>query len=505
MPAPSLNPFPLDIGTKQDSWDKRQLLQYLDPSLKITAAELNKIVRALEYLYGNVTVSDYQGNVPATFLRANIDFNDPIGTPITKVRDFINGMPNHVIPNGYEQWFFTNRAVLTNDQGQSTPGGRHFAIIAEYYLLTKKIPPVDGVASIGTGGTQITTADLIKLYERDSRSAEPVEYDLGDIGTSEIWDAANESGPRPTPNTVTTLFRAIQGGTEKIWLYIGGQEEVGTGYPVTDANDYREISSDGSGMDPEPPSSDVRILPYEFIVDEMLTDQARQSMQNIIFVEKAHEDPSLNFPPGETRTYAYYQLRSNATKTESLSDYRLISAPWANETAPELTPDELEGIQNANNLNAANPAATMDDLPPPFDPTQIENAIQDLEDNKQDNLGFTPENVANKGGLSTPSPTTYPTTQEVADALEDKVDKVTTGNQERVYAVGIDNDQKMMSTIEQYISPLETAIVSELTGATYTNNIATMPTGTIDKGRKYIDTSTGDVYEAFEDDHVVKK
>lgn len=328
MPAQSQNPFPLDIGTKEDSWDKLQLLQYLDPSLKITAAELNKIVRALEFLYGNITTGGYMGNVPATFRRANIDFNDPIGTPITKVRDFINGMPNHVIPNGYEQWFFTYRAVLTNDQGLSTPGGRHFAIIAEYYLLTKKIPPVNGVASIGTGGTQITTADLMKLYERDSRSAEPVEYDLGNIGTSEIWDAADGSGPRSTPNAVTTLFRAIQGGTEKIWLYIGAQEEVGTGYPVTDANDYREISSDGSGMDPEPPSSDFRILPYEFIIDEMLTDQARQNTNQIIFVEKAHEDPSLNFPQGETRTYAYYQLRSNSTKTGSLSDYRLVAAPY---------------------------------------------------------------------------------------------------------------------------------------------------------------------------------
>src|SRR5690554_5124119 len=47
----------------------------------------------------------------------------------------------------------------------------------------------------------------------------------------------------------------------------------------------------------------------------------------------------------------YYRWKDNATweKTEVAS-------------GSELTPDELDGIQNANNLNAANPAATMEDL-----------------------------------------------------------------------------------------------------------------------------------------------
>lgn len=51
MSATVPNPFPLNIGTKQDSWDKLQLLQYLDPSLKLSAAELNSIVQALNWLH----------------------------------------------------------------------------------------------------------------------------------------------------------------------------------------------------------------------------------------------------------------------------------------------------------------------------------------------------------------------------------------------------------------------------------------------------------------------
>src|SRR5690606_7387893 len=46
-----IDPFPLGIANKIDSWDKLQLLQYLDPSLKVPAAELNKIVQALNWLY----------------------------------------------------------------------------------------------------------------------------------------------------------------------------------------------------------------------------------------------------------------------------------------------------------------------------------------------------------------------------------------------------------------------------------------------------------------------
>lgn len=280
-------------------------------------------------LLGEITSGGYLGNVPSTFKTATIDFDDPIGTPITKVRDFINAMPNHVIPNGYAQWFRTYRAVLTNGSGLAVPagGGSHFAIITEYYLLTNKIPPVNGVVSIGTGGTQITTAALMKLYERDSRSAEPVEYDLGDIASDEIWDAVDGTGPRSVPNTVTTLFRAIQGGTEKIWLYIGGQEEVGTGYPVTDAGDYREISSDGSGMDPAPPSV-FTFHEYDDIA-AMQADQSNQTAGDLILVKDAGADTNITFEVGETRKQAMYK-RKGSVATDTIADYLLVAVPYGN-------------------------------------------------------------------------------------------------------------------------------------------------------------------------------
>src|SRR5690606_19879601 len=55
------NPFPLNIGSKSDSWEKLQLLANIDPEYKYTAAEWNIITQALNYLYENQA-----GSVPST-------------------------------------------------------------------------------------------------------------------------------------------------------------------------------------------------------------------------------------------------------------------------------------------------------------------------------------------------------------------------------------------------------------------------------------------------------
>ena len=47
----TLNPFPLNIVSKEDSWDKLQLMLNIDPKYKIPAAEFNKVIQALNYLY----------------------------------------------------------------------------------------------------------------------------------------------------------------------------------------------------------------------------------------------------------------------------------------------------------------------------------------------------------------------------------------------------------------------------------------------------------------------
>lgn len=90
-----------------------------------------------------------------------------------------------------------------------------------------------------------------------------------------------------------------------------------------------------------------------------------------------------------------------------------------NEIPDEFNPSEhdLDEFQNAS----ANPYARTSDIPPPFDPTYLEDEIADLSQNKQDNLGFIPENSENKAeALIDPNNTTYPTTKAVADAIANK-------------------------------------------------------------------------------------
>ena len=48
---PTDNPFPLSIGTKQDSWERTQLLAAVPGANNALASEFNKIIQALNFLY----------------------------------------------------------------------------------------------------------------------------------------------------------------------------------------------------------------------------------------------------------------------------------------------------------------------------------------------------------------------------------------------------------------------------------------------------------------------
>jgi len=236
------NPFPLDIADKVDSWEKLQLLENIDPTVKVTAAELTKMVKALEYLYTFLGGGDegISGNVPANFKNVVIDF-EAAGTTHAKVVAAINALPNTPLLPGSLQIIFTNRIVLTNEgitNGfQGTP---NYAVVREYFVITQKILPNQaGDLAIGTGGTTILNNGLQYFNTIDTRSYAPTENDLGDIGASDIWDAVDTTGPYSAPNGATILFIALQNGIQQIWLYIGDQEEIGLGTDPTSNNQYR--------------------------------------------------------------------------------------------------------------------------------------------------------------------------------------------------------------------------------------------------------------------------
>lgn len=249
-----VNPFPLDIPTKIDSWGKLALLQYIDPSLKLTADEINKMVQALEYLNNNIVTGGYTGNVPLKIKPVIVD-HGAAGTTAEKVKNALNAGANYPLADGYTQWLYTNRMVLTNGTGiSSTPGGPQYAVITEYFYLRKKIPLSGGVASLGVGGTEIAVSDLVPLPPIDTRNFAPQEFALGNIGSNTIHGAVSLGTDRSTPNTATIVFTATQDGVEKAWLYEGEQENVGSSFPAVTAGDFRLFPADGSGADPTPPT-----------------------------------------------------------------------------------------------------------------------------------------------------------------------------------------------------------------------------------------------------------
>ncbi len=265
------NPFPLNIGVKQDSWDKLQLLQHLDPSLKLYADELNKMVAALNYLYGNITVGEYSGNLPLSLQPLILDHSAE-GSTQEKAQLAINAMPRYVLQPGYAQWFYTERIVLSNGGGISaTDVSPRYAVITEYFLLRKKIAPTDGESAIGAGGTPIDVADLIALPAKDTRNFAPQEFNLGNIGTATIQSAASTTGPRSTPNAASIIFRGIQDGEARVWLYLGAQENVGIGYPAVGASAFRLFPADSADADPLPPTSQDNIVKTLNILDTNLS------------------------------------------------------------------------------------------------------------------------------------------------------------------------------------------------------------------------------------------
>jgi hypothetical protein len=103
---PVENPFPLNIGTKQDSWEKLQLLANIDPTFKLVAAEFSLMVQALNYLYENggggsgtaVQVTKQVITVGSDVTA--IQLTDETFPKVVELHEETGYMPEGIAPNG---------------------------------------------------------------------------------------------------------------------------------------------------------------------------------------------------------------------------------------------------------------------------------------------------------------------------------------------------------------------------------------------------------------------
>ena len=185
-------------------------------------------------------------NVPVSSIGVEIDFNDATKTEKAKTIIALNALPATPLTVGAVAIFVTTRIVLANGEGIELTGQPDYAIVRTLYTLTKPY------VNIGSG-TVLTEVDVQYFNTIDSRNVAPIEFDLGDIVAADVWDFVTANGPYSTPNSATVIFRAIQNGTEELWLYLGQEEEVGNGFAAVVATDFR-LFPVGGAVDPEVPA-----------------------------------------------------------------------------------------------------------------------------------------------------------------------------------------------------------------------------------------------------------
>ena len=185
-------------------------------------------------------------NVPVSSIGVEIDFNDATKTEKAKTIIALNALPATPLTVGAVAIFVTTRIVLANGEGIELTGQPDYAIVRTLYTLTKPY------VNIGSG-IVLTEVDVQYFNTIDSRNVAPTEFDLGDIATADVWDFVTANGPYSTPNSATVIFRAIQNGTEALWLYLGQEEEIGTGFSAVVATDFRLFPVAGA-VDPEVPA-----------------------------------------------------------------------------------------------------------------------------------------------------------------------------------------------------------------------------------------------------------
>src|SRR5690606_31412868 len=176
------NPFPLNIVTKQDTWEKLQILQHVDPMFKYDAEEYNKIKQALDYLYENIV-----GAVPST-------------TPGYELKYFGAGAVSITVG---PETSMAEMLTHMNSIGFTVTAGRliKLAIIVlrkingnnawvEYYYNFKRN---NTAGNYGTAaGNPVVSDDLIISHDRLIKTFQGNEvshfFNVGDISSSSIED-----------------------------------------------------------------------------------------------------------------------------------------------------------------------------------------------------------------------------------------------------------------------------------------------------------------------------
>ncbi|MCT8340498.1 hypothetical protein MG296_10570 [Flavobacteriaceae bacterium TK19130] len=192
------------------------------------------------------------------------------GETISKVATAINAWDKTVLPLGRNIYFYTIRIVAVPSGGYSVTSGDNFSIVTESFRLkTPLIPDGNSEIFVGTGFT-LTEKDLEPLFPVDSRTFAADSIDLGDIGSDQINTAADAYSSTINIQPFPLVYKAVQDDEEKLWLYKGENNLIGTGNPSTELSDFKAFPSDATMADSLITFIKVRLVDSDSQFDSLL-------------------------------------------------------------------------------------------------------------------------------------------------------------------------------------------------------------------------------------------
>lgn len=192
-------------------------------------------------LYSNLNNRVFLQNVPA------VNWNDPIPEQIA---DWLNNSTQSSLADWYDGVF--HLGYLINPQDivffnclKFTGGGN----VENHLFYFKR-----GAGTYGTFGADTCAANDFEYFTSDSKNInianEPIV--LGEIGTTAIEDAVNNSGPYELETDITYIFYATRSGIDYQYYYIGPQGlSIGLGENQTTEYNYIDLTN----IEPEIPDT----------------------------------------------------------------------------------------------------------------------------------------------------------------------------------------------------------------------------------------------------------
>lgn len=321
-------------------------------------------------------------NLPFSFHYVSIDF-EAAGSTRSKVATAINGWDNTQLPLGHAIAFFTHRFINVKANGISVTEGNEFAVITELFFLTKQLTPSGGIISVGDSGENISQTDLLPYTPLDTRNLSFTEINLGDIEEEDIHTAINSAGPYNTPKPEAVVVRATQDETEKLWLYIGPLNTIGSGETATEIQDFLAFPVNEEDADPDDDTITMKVIDpttgfesplkltfgegfsisqdldgsaiinykdkveieeddnYETLAS-MILDQSNQKKGMILFVENASAHSKID------EGYAFFEYLGTTNNSED--DYRIISTQLG-DVDSQASSDSQEIIESVDSVN----------------------------------------------------------------------------------------------------------------------------------------------------------